>query len=136
MLTILYFLQKTFFEKLCAINEHYCSKKLQNNMCLKYAFFKECSIFRTFNIHNFSTTKKITHSNNLHNFDNVNYANFQITLKISHFQSAHNFSTKKKELHIHQTYSKNLHNFVRLKYTIFQKMLKITHVQRTHFKKK
>ena len=40
MLKILHIQETKFFEKICAINEHYYSKKLHNNVCLKYAIFR------------------------------------------------------------------------------------------------
>ena len=62
-LKILHIPQTKCFEKFCAINKHNCfSKKkkkfAQRNyiiMCVwSTQFFKECLIFRTFNIHNFA----------------------------------------------------------------------------------
>ena len=83
----------------------FCSKKLHNNVCLKYAVFQRMLNISHVQHTQFCAFNKHYDSNKLYNFVSANYTVFRITLKISHFLHTHNFPKKKIELCIHQTYS-------------------------------
>ena len=97
--------QTKCFEKFCAINKHncfskkkkktqFCSKKLHNNVCLKYAVFQRMLNISHVQHTQFCAINKHYNSKKLHNNVCLKYTIFWRILNLSHVQHTQFFKNK------------------------------------------
>lgn len=111
--------------KLCALNEHYFSKKLHKYLCLKHAifqimypilhfqptkFFEECTLYHIFNVHKYFNKCPETCRFNVHNFSKnvLNFAHSTNTISeriyiFMYVQSMKLLKERLKNFHVHVT---------------------------------
>ena len=108
----------------------FCSKKLHNNVCLKYAVFQRMLNISHVQHTQFCAINKHYNSKKLHNNVCLKYTIFWRMLNLSHVQHTQFF--KNKIARSTNTDSNKLYNFVSANYAVFRITLKISHFLHTH----